>query len=140
MDSHCSPRGEGSLPYLNFRFVGGTPIKRGCCPNWIITQQDHKVRKDGLFEQKLAKVAKFTDPRCCFGDRDQLRFWRRLQLYYSICSTLAFASFANFCSNDLSLHPCCTRRNWATAPTVTTSGTNASYTWNAQNKAQARTR
>jgi tripartite-type tricarboxylate transporter receptor subunit TctC len=27
-----------------------------------------------------------------------------------------FAYFANFCSKDLSLHPCCMRRNWATAP------------------------
>jgi hypothetical protein len=37
-------------------------LVKGLLPKWIITQQNHKIHKDGLFEQKLAKVTKFTDP------------------------------------------------------------------------------
>ena len=87
---------------------------RGCCLIRINTQRKHKVRKRRTFEQKAAKLAKFTAPGCCFGEKDHPRFWRDFNCI-SIRSTLNFSSFANFCSKGLSLRPCCTRRNWATA-------------------------
>jgi len=52
------------------QFVRGAKIKghalRGCCPNWIVTQRDHKVRKDGLFEQKGSKASKVYGSRMLF--------------------------------------------------------------------------
>jgi hypothetical protein len=88
-------------------------------PKWTITQQDHKdhkVHKDGLFEQKLAKVAKLTDPDMASEIGINSGFGGDFSCITQFVAPPSFAYFANFCSKDLSLHPCCTRRNWGNSP------------------------
>jgi hypothetical protein len=61
----------------------------------MITQQNHKVHKDGLFEQKLAK---FTDPDMALEIGINSGFGGDFSCITQLVAPPSFAYFANFCS------------------------------------------